>query len=129
MVKLKIRMYESGEPEPKTTISVPLGMLRFVSRFVPANLKEAEHAFHAHPLGHNDFLWIDPLVVGVAFGLNHFIQGFPLVCSEAHDLLLYPAGSINGGTLLTSFEKIKTLKPATQNQLTIDFTVKLVFSR
>ncbi len=41
MIKLKIRMYENNEPDPKTTISVPLGMLRFVSRFVPANLKES----------------------------------------------------------------------------------------
>lgn len=41
MVKLKIRIYENNETEPKTTISVPLGMLRFVSRFVPANLKES----------------------------------------------------------------------------------------
>ena len=41
MIKLKIRMYENYEPDPKTTISVPLGMLRFVSRFVPANLKES----------------------------------------------------------------------------------------
>ena len=41
MIKLKIRIYENGETEPKTTISVPLGMLRFVSRFVPANLKES----------------------------------------------------------------------------------------
>ncbi|MCP3954132.1 MAG: hypothetical protein GY697_18240 [Desulfobacterales bacterium] len=41
MIKLKIRMYENDETTPKTTISVPLGMLRFVSRFVPANLKES----------------------------------------------------------------------------------------
>ena len=41
MVKLKIRMYENNEPEPKTTISIPLGMLRFVSRFVPVNLQES----------------------------------------------------------------------------------------
>ncbi len=41
MIKLKIRMYENDETNPKTTISVPLGMLRFVSRFVPANLKES----------------------------------------------------------------------------------------
>ena len=39
MVKLKIRIYENNEPEPKTTISVPLGMLQFVSRFIPAGLK------------------------------------------------------------------------------------------
>jgi hypothetical protein len=41
MIKLKIRIYENNESDPKTTISVPLGMLRFVSRFVPANLKES----------------------------------------------------------------------------------------
>jgi len=41
MIKLKIRIYENDETDPKTTISVPLGMLRFVSRFVPANLKES----------------------------------------------------------------------------------------
>ncbi len=41
MIKLKIRMYENNEPDPKTTISIPLGMLRFVSRFVPSNLKES----------------------------------------------------------------------------------------
>ncbi len=41
MIKLKIRVYENDENDPKTTISVPLGMLRFVSRFVPATLKES----------------------------------------------------------------------------------------
>jgi hypothetical protein len=41
MIKLKIRIYENDEPDPKTTISVPLGMLRFVSRFVPTTLKES----------------------------------------------------------------------------------------
>ena len=41
MIKLKIRIYENNETEPKTTISIPLGMLRFGSRFVPANLKES----------------------------------------------------------------------------------------
>jgi hypothetical protein len=41
MIKLKIRIYENEETDPKTTISVPLGMLRFVSRFIPANLKES----------------------------------------------------------------------------------------
>ncbi len=41
MIKLKIRIYENDETDPKTTISVPIVMLRFVSRFVPANLKES----------------------------------------------------------------------------------------
>jgi hypothetical protein len=41
MIKLKIRIYENNETEPKTTISIPLGMLRFASRFVPAKLKES----------------------------------------------------------------------------------------
>jgi hypothetical protein len=41
MIKLKIRIYENNEADPRTTISVPLGMLRFVSRFMPANLKES----------------------------------------------------------------------------------------
>ena len=41
MIKLKIRIYENDETDPKTTISVPLGMLRFVSRFIPAGLKES----------------------------------------------------------------------------------------
>jgi hypothetical protein len=41
MIKLKIRIYENNESDPKTTISVPLGMLRFVSRFVPSTLKES----------------------------------------------------------------------------------------
>ena len=41
MIKLKIRIYENSEPDPKTTISIPLGMLRFVSRFVPSSLKDS----------------------------------------------------------------------------------------
>ena len=39
MIKLKIRIYENDETDPRTTISVPLGMLRFVSRFIPLSLK------------------------------------------------------------------------------------------
>ena len=34
----------------------------------------AELAFHTHPLGHDDFLGIDPLVVGVVFGVKYFID-------------------------------------------------------
>ena len=41
MLKLKIRIYENETTDPRTTISVPLGMLRFVSRLVPATLKES----------------------------------------------------------------------------------------
>jgi hypothetical protein len=29
----------------------------------------AEFAFHAHPLGHDDFLGVNPFVVGIAFFL------------------------------------------------------------
>ncbi len=41
MAKLKIRIYNSHETEPKTTISVPLVMLRFVSRFIPQKLQDS----------------------------------------------------------------------------------------
>jgi len=41
MISLKIRIFENDEPNPKTTISIPLGMLGFVSRLVPATLKES----------------------------------------------------------------------------------------
>ena len=41
MVKLKIRIYNSHETEPRTTISVPLVMLRFASRFIPMQLRDS----------------------------------------------------------------------------------------
>jgi len=41
MISLKIRIFENDEADPKTTISIPLGMLGFVSRLVPATLKES----------------------------------------------------------------------------------------
>jgi len=41
MIKLKIRMYENDETEPKTTISVPLVILRFASRFIPQKLQDS----------------------------------------------------------------------------------------
>ena len=44
----------------------------------PSVLAAAELAFHAHPLGHDDFLGIDPFVIGVAFGREYHIDGFLL---------------------------------------------------
>jgi len=41
MAKLKIRIYNSDEADPKTTISVPLVMLRFASRFIPQKLRDS----------------------------------------------------------------------------------------
>ena len=41
MTKLKIKIYNSFETEPKTTISVPLVMLRFASRFIPQKLRDS----------------------------------------------------------------------------------------
>jgi len=41
MAKLRIRIYEGGETDPKTTITVPLAMLRFASRFIPAKLRDS----------------------------------------------------------------------------------------
>ncbi len=41
MAKLKIRIYNNFETDPKTTISIPLEILRFASRFVPAKLRDS----------------------------------------------------------------------------------------
>ncbi len=41
MIKLKIRIYNSYETEPKTTISVPLAMLQFASRLIPQKLRDS----------------------------------------------------------------------------------------
>jgi hypothetical protein len=37
----------------------------------------AEFAFHAHPLGDDDFLGVNPFVVGVALFIEYRIQGLP----------------------------------------------------
>ena len=44
----------------------------------PSVLAAAELAFQTHPLSHDDFLGVDPFVVGVAFGLEYRIDGLLL---------------------------------------------------
>ncbi len=52
-----------------------------------AVLAAAEHAFHAYPLGHNDFLRIDPLVVGVTFFIKYRIEGLLFFrCQGSYDV-------------------------------------------
>ena len=53
----------------------------------------AELAFHAHPLGNDDFLGVDPLIVCVASGLEYIIDGLPLFRGKAHGLII-PLGFI-----------------------------------
>lgn len=44
----------------------------------------AELAFHAHPLGHDDFPGVDPFVVVVAFGFEYVVDNLPLFRSQTH---------------------------------------------
>jgi len=52
-----------------------------------AVLAAAEPAFHAHPLGDDDFLGVDPFVVTVSLGLEYVIDGLSLFRSKTHGLL------------------------------------------
>jgi hypothetical protein len=47
----------------------------------------AELALQTHPLGHDDFLGVDPSIVGVALGLEYSIDELPLFRSKTHGLL------------------------------------------
>jgi hypothetical protein len=50
----------------------------------PAVFTAAEFAFHAYPLGHDDFLGVNPFVVGAAFFLEYRIYGVPIFRGKAH---------------------------------------------
>ena len=41
MAKLKIKIYPRGQEEPKRVVTIPLGVVRTVSKFVPAKAKTA----------------------------------------------------------------------------------------
>jgi hypothetical protein len=44
----------------------------------------SEHAFQAHPLGHNDLLGIDPLVISVTAGVEDVVNLFTLIGADCH---------------------------------------------
>ena len=48
----------------------------------------AEHALHAHPLGDDDFLGVDPLIVGVVVGVKGVVDPLVLLGAQAHGAYL-----------------------------------------
>ena len=52
-----------------------------------AILPTAEHALHADPLGYDNLLGVNPLVIGIIVRMENVIDLFLLLCTQSHAFL------------------------------------------